>query len=420
MNMENRTETVWLYLEPYTFISEEQGRWLFYNAFDKEGFIVLKDEALIPIVKHLQDVDQLYSVRISLCDLDNPVLFNFVCDLQNHRMGNLLAGKEDRPVIMPPVLNLQYSVDRMKQHQVPVGSRILSYLHHILIYLNGTCNLSCANCQTAFKQYLCCTKSQQELRWDDLKSFIQQIPHTITTILFTGGNCFRYSYLSELLEYIRDNRLSCSFLADWRNLTEDIIKLIDSVKEVVSLKILILEDDYDLDSIRLIAHQLQHHSIAQSWMVSIDSVEQYEKAMELDCVLGNEIQWEIQPVYTGQNQTFFEEFVYTSLQELNSMKLDRRQIFARQVMNMNHFGKLVVDSSGRVYANLHDSPLGSISDSVKQMLSNELETGVSWRRTRYQVRPCQDCCYRLLCPSPSNYELLLGKYNLCYMQLPNV
>ena len=90
MNMENRTETVWLYLEPYTFISEEQGRWLFYNAFDKEGFIVLKDEALIPIVKHLQDVDHLYSVRISLSDLDNPVLFNFVCDLQNHRMGNLL------------------------------------------------------------------------------------------------------------------------------------------------------------------------------------------------------------------------------------------------------------------------------------------------------------------------------------------
>jgi len=47
---------------------------------------------------------------------------------------------------------------------------------------------------------------------------------------------------------------------------------------------------------------------------------------------------------------------------------------------------------------------------VKEMLDN-----TAWRKIRNDY-PCCDCIYQWLCPSPSNYELAIGKPNLCHVK----
>lgn len=38
---------------------------------------------------------------------------------------------------------------------------------------------------------------------------------------------------------------------------------------------------------------------------------------------------------------------------------------------------------------------------------------INWRKTRLQLSPCDKCIYCFICPPPSNYEIVVGKNNLC-------
>jgi pseudo-rSAM protein len=66
----------------------------------------------------------------------------------------------------------------------------------------------------------------------------------------------------------------------------------------------------------------------------------------------------------------------------------------------------------QVYANVNMESLGTIHDTIYSLIYKELTEGKSWLRIRDQ-KPCADCIYQWLCPAPSNYEIVLGKYNLC-------
>jgi pseudo-rSAM protein len=44
----------------------------------------------------------------------------------------------------------------------------------------------------------------------------------------------------------------------------------------------------------------------------------------------------------------------------------------------------------------------------------EVEEGKSWLRIRNQA-PCSTCIYQWLCPPPSDYEIVIGRPNLCHI-----
>jgi pseudo-rSAM protein len=70
---------------------------------------------------------------------------------------------------------------------------------------------------------------------------------------------------------------------------------------------------------------------------------------------------------------------------------------------------------GYVYANVNDLHLGIINDSPYSLVYREFIDGKSWLNIRKQA-PCADCIYQWLCPSPSNYETVIGKPNLCHIK----
>jgi len=64
---------------------------------------------------------------------------------------------------------------------------------------------------------------------------------------------------------------------------------------------------------------------------------------------------------------------------------------------------------------MYYEPIGTCADDIKDVTIKALKTGKAWFNTRDRVTPCKDCIYKYLCPSPSNYELTLGRNNLCHI-----
>ena len=88
----------------------------------------------------------------------------------------------------------------------------------------------------------------------------------------------------------------------------------------------------------------------------------------------------------------------------------------QRTMNLYDFGKITILPNGDVYANLNHPSLGNIHvNNIQEILHKEVEEGKSWFRVRNQA-PCTDCVYQWICPSPSNYEIAIGRSNLCHVK----
>ncbi|MCQ5183205.1 hypothetical protein NE573_24670, partial [Parabacteroides distasonis] len=58
---------------------------------------------------------------------------------------------------------------------------------------------------------------------------------------------------------------------------------------------------------------------------------------------------------------------------------------------------------------LHDrNSVNDIYEFIYEIISKELEEGRSWLRIRNQA-PCNTCFDQWFCPSPSNYEIAIGR-----------
>lgn len=410
----NNIDTLWLYLHPYVIISEDSNGYLFYNT-STFRCISFEKKIICPIVEQLKDIEQLYSVKISVKDLEDESIYNFVKTIQTQRYGDIIEGDLEKPIIMPPVLNLQWSVERLTENNSPISENILTYLHEVSIYVNGTCFWDCPNCQDRYKQCLCCTKSTNILDPVLLKNFLFSIYYTGAAITLSGGNIFQYKGLEDLLPILEGIDATHTLVSDWRNVPEDLSLLNKRRKEAFRLKVLVNEP-VDVPSVIALAQRIKELQIKQCWEISITSYPEYEKAEMLSESLSQLVDdVTIRPFYTGKNIAFFEECIFIDQEELDSIELDRQGIFALQALNTHNFGKITILSDGNVYANVNEKPLGHIQDPIKEMLCEELEKGTSWRRTRYNLEPCSQCRYKLICPSPSSYEIAIGKNNLCHV-----
>ena len=410
-----KINTLWFYLEPYVFVSEDIESFLFYNAYTKKGMTFDKNKTISEMVRYLKNPDNMYSTQIGMKELENEALYNMIQSLQNESFGDLIEGSLPKPVIIPPILNLRNKVERLDSDNMYFDN-ILSYLHEVTVFLNGECTYNCRSCRDMFKQFLCCTKSNDELEFKSLNVFLYSISHTGASVSFTGGNLFLYPNLSELFDVLENMNFSKTFIVNFRNIPEDVEILRIFAKESFLLKI-IVNDSYRKNTIIDIAERLQHYNINQLWEVGVTSEREYEKA-ELLCeqFARYNIKINVKPFYNRKNLTFFEENIFMQKEELLSVALDKREIFTLQELNTYNFGKITLMPNGKIYADVNKEPIGNIKEPIGNVLSKEMISGDSWRYTRYQVEPCNQCCFKLICPSPSGYESVIGKPNLCHVR----
>lgn len=98
------------------------------------------------------------------------------------------------------------------------------------------------------------------------------------------------------------------------------------------------------------------------------------------------------PFYNGHNISFFEKCIYIREDDLSEDMPDKRDIYKRQLINLNDMGKLFISSDGQYFSNMNFPALGRIQNilpksSVKNGIKVKFGKGQEKKRkTLYRMR----------------------------------
>jgi len=407
-------KTYWFYLEPYTFLFQKNEDALIYNTLSGKSIPV----KISPDIKHIIETwdkpENFYTVEISEVQYKNKKIASLIKKVRNSFSGDIIEEKteSERPVILKPFLNFQKDRIRLEDNRsFSTGDNVLKELSSLTLYLTGKCNQNCQYCSTYFKQFACCTKN------DDKSASITEIENTLNHLVgsnlsqlhILGGNLASIPNINDFVSLFDTIPVKKNYYANYLNITPEIVELLSKY----TLRIL-CNFPVDTGHFEKIYHLIQSNEVKSQWIFIITSEEEYFEAKQFINSLNLEDAI-IKPFFTGENSAFFENNIYSYQEDINDIKLNRRQIFANQTINVNEFGKLTIFSDGQVYGNINFPPLGNMDDDFRKMIYTELTNGQSWFRIRNHA-PCDNCTYQWICPSPSNYEIAIGKHNLCHIK----
>lgn len=395
----------WLTIHPDTFIWVKSGIICVYNAENNAFLRDFSSRELKKIIDELQEVGNLYTATITEMDLELSTVESWIRKLIENDCCDWVAddGNNQKTVSLKPVLKITDDMEYYKDcHSRGQNVNLLSNLHRLIIYLNGSeygNDIYARQCIYPFKQ-------QSDLDWKELYNFMVSsgIPIALSEIVFVG--CFwKYKEYEKVLDFL--NLLSakvsvycteqdyCNYIEEREapNLLEEYILYI--------LKEQYPEDDSVFDQLAGHGNLIWHFILTseEDYIAANNLVEKYRVG-----------KYRLFPVYNGNNRKFFEDFIYTSEDEILDYKPTKREIFVNQTLNTNYFGSLHILPGGDISGG--NKVIGNLTDSLYDVVYREMTEGDSWFHIRNQ-RPCCDCCYQWLCPSPSNYESALNKSNLC-------
>lgn len=385
MITKKETTNYWFKIEPYVHISIVNSNVLLYNTFDG-SFIESKDIEIVKLLKEtlLKENCGVVLLTAERYNLDN--IRKFIMELRAKYMGDIIDIElsKSKPVQIMPFTSLVNTQELFKKQNFPTGKKILEYLSEISIYVDYNTNIM------------------------DLNSFLKSLPNISTVNII--GNLKDVANYKELLlvldQFPSLKKITCNY--------SNVISLQPEFVNNFSYSILI---NYPIDiskwnySRRLLLNQ----SIPFECIFEVTSMDNYSQINKYIEEFGIE-KHQLKPVYTGDNIDFFKENVFLTKDDILSTPLSISDFFINQSMNIFDFGKIAIMSNGDIYANVNYPILGNIhTHSIYEIISKELEEGRSWLRIRNQA-PCNTCLYQWFCPSPSNYEIAIGRPNLCHVK----
>lgn len=399
----------WLTFNPDTFIWLQNNCGLIYNCMNNKSLRFNTNAQIERICKKLLEPESLYSIEISE-DILVPLTKLWIENIISNKLASLSETNcvNIKPVSYCPMLKIQR--DRhtiIEEHKDGLGGRIIENLDELIFYINGSNKGS----SEYYKQMLYPIKSKDWLKLSAIKTLIESskigMLHKLTFI----GNLLKYPELTKLNIYLTNIEMPINFVI----LLNDIIKNIKHLKSFQS-KLHTISIIVTVNSSIYAAYKFfKENSFANiNWIFPIYDEKSYFSIFEK--IKRFQIRnYEIIPVYNGKNISFFEKYVFLSYTDINNIKLTKKEIFINMTLNPNSFGKLFVLPDGQVYANVNNQPLGNVNSSIYELLFKEFSTGKSWFNIRNNA-PCNKCLYNWICPPPSNYELAIGKPNLCHIK----
>lgn len=389
----------WFTIYPHCFLWLKGEEGLVYNTGNYHKLRFHNTDILAEKTKQLIAMENLYCIRLNAKELMDKNLNEWVQDIISQECGTLVEddGKNQRPLSLPPILRVQDEKEHYRWlHRQGVNGNALENLHRIIFHING----STYGNELYAKQTLCPTTASETLSAENILRFAMnaRVSPFLTEIVLVG-NPFVYEGLEELIESLQSIcpvSVSCTWL--------DAMTSTNQAKELTTKTNLsiVVTDGFSLDNLPQEA----------TYTFLVTSEQEYETA------LGHEEKCrpDIVPVYTGDNLLFFEECLYMDEEGIQDIALDKREVFIRQKLNIQDFGQLTIMPDGKVYANPNFPAIGNIKETPNAIVYREITEGSSWLRIRDQ-KPCCDCIYQWLCPSPSHYEDVIGKDNLCHIQI---
>lgn len=377
----------WFTIEPYVYVGFSKEKVLLYNTLDG---VTIESENVktIGLLKNVLRKENHGVVLLSSEELQNEAIGAFIVELRKKYMGDIIevSLSEAKPVQQLPLydyLNFDKS-EVCERHNFSLDRNVLDKLSEITLHIGSDTNII----------YLI--------------DFLKNLPARIS-----------FNIVGDIESNVDSEKLF-SFL-DSRFFVKNIVCVYTNISQLDSLT------NYDFSYIVIVDFPIN----IQQWSEAVKSLSNRNKTYEYvfnasslnDCqqveFLTKQYRienYQIKPVYTGDNMSFFYKNVFLTKEDILSGHISIKNIFANQLINTYDFGKINIMSNGDVYANLNHPLLGNMyRESLHNLVWKEISCGKSWRRIRNQL-PCRECVYQWLCPSPSDYEIAIGRPNLCHVK----
>lgn len=402
-------------MKPATFLWKDDRSVLVYDTEELSCEVFKRGKVLDEITDRLSETDNLYCIELTSADIEADELHYFISTISQSGSGGLLEKAKypnGKPAFLKPILSIQESYEHKKKYEeLHWEDNYLDNLLGLNLYLDGKAENGINYRQFPYPHYI-----EQKLTVKPVLKLLEKVRYS---------SCFSIGIIS-------------NFSEDFPGFTD----LMNSLDTISALKIFYCKPDalgensYLLSAIgqgqfRAVVYldedtreydvfglskRLSHLSGSLEFKFLLSDNMGLKKNNQFKQLLKG-FEFKTIPVYNGTNLTFFKENVFLTKEDVLRTKLKKRQIFARQAMNVKDFGGLSVFPDGMVYANVNNPALGRIEDGLLKLIRQEFENGESWFKTREKVGPCKDCVFKYLCPPVSNYEYVMGRYNLCHLKV---
>jgi pseudo-rSAM protein len=394
-------------LDPDTFLWVNNNDGLVYQSRNHKAIVFSLTDDLIKLCQHLLVTDHLYSVELTEEELNGADIRHFVDRIIDIEAGRLVldTGTEKGTVSLMPVLKIQDQIqDFIWKHEQDIGGSIIQHIHELTFYING----SKYGDERYYRQTIFPCKNEITLKNEKIIRFIRNSKNLFLSNINLVGDIFSYPEYEKFLESVTAFDIPvtiCISAGDFLNHKEQLRRT--GWHEKISLNILV-DQKSDVDQLSVVLDDI---NIPYKTAFLVFSEQDYLDIEQISTTLNGEIV----PVYNGKNIDFFESSIFINQEDILVSGLSKREVFMRQATNIHHFGRLTILSGGKVHADVNQPPLGTIDDTVYSIVYKEFTEGKSWFKIRDHI-PCKDCVYQWLCPSPSNYETVIGRPNLCHVK----
>jgi len=398
------------YLEPYTFILNGKDKSVVYNTLNAAYITFPKNPVTERIKQTWEKASNGYCCEITEEEKIDEVVAAFIHEVRESFSGDCIeweAGRK-KPFIFKPQLFLNSEIQLRKEKDETLwGKRIMQNLNEVTLYVpTSGCTADTDNVPYHKQLLHCMIFPEDRLMTEDYIDLLERLEiYGVKRVnLIANDNPLENTYMQEIMASHQPQNYKLHVYLSVKALqTQQLPEKDNTLWEV-------LVHGEQLEQAAHVINSCEREDIR--WNIVVICEEDMEF---LSNVQGK--QMKLQPYYTGGNFQFFENYVFMTLDDLLSEPVDRRSIFRHQALNEHFFGKVTIMPTGEVYSSLWSEPLGNIKEEkLKQLLYREFTERDVWLGTRSKVEPCKGCVNRDLCPSISNYELAIGRNNLCHIR----
>jgi len=419
-----------LYIEPYAHVNIKKNDILLYNTLNGEQLVYRNRADIAKLLERMISKKNLNAFIKNIDILEDEGVAAFLKESRHIGAINWYDYfKENKnhkkPVSIPALLNLHR--DRKKMILDPersLGEDIKKYLHKINIYIN--CYKRSDHGGPLFiggyKQFLFPYSPGKhiELKVHRIQKLLDQIKGAGTFLItILGGNIFEYGEIDDLIGCLDELPVKKELGVFYRDINEDRLRSIDWKKsKEMSLRVFV-EPQFGHKELVTCVELMERFKIDANYQFVVESERDVERLDEIiDFPDGGK--FSIKPFYNGNNYRFFKQNVFIETSDLSDPPVKNTDIYARSVMNSNHFGEITILGNGDIYSNINERRIGTIDQEIQEVLLKELREGKGWFRVRRDQMPCKGCVYNQICPPISNYEYALSRNDLCMIRPGNV
>lgn len=217
-------EKYWLIIDSYTFIWKNESYVLVYNSLSGNGYESPLSPLLNDVVEQLLDINNLYTVQISVKDLQDKELGNFVSLLREKFCGDIVqqAISVSKPISIVPQLSINEEVGRdfgSMDNFESFGNNVVRNLLEVTLYLNGK-----PTEKGVYKQIPWFLEGTEYLSENILKQIFEQMSKTrVSDFTIISHNIFQYPHFGLLTSFLSQHSLKVSFYTYYKSIVEEAI-----------------------------------------------------------------------------------------------------------------------------------------------------------------------------------------------------